>query len=179
MSKPTEMETAILCILLAILLWLLCGGCNTAGNFRVHPNTVPDSKTIVETVIQTNWTPVFTVGGVFSGILLFGVASRKWGLWVLVAALGTTAYATMLDKFSWALAVMGLLLTLASLVLVWQKYRKTIFGFIDGFQQVKDIRTDKGDALRKSLNKQMGRHLSAEAEALVKKRKKQLEKKND
>lgn len=180
MIKYTLLETLVMVgvCLLGIFLLIACHGCASAA-YGPAVSTASPPPTIREVIYRTNFTPLLTIGGVFTGILLCGLVNWKMGLSVLAASLGATVYASMLDKFSWMLALLGIVLTVGSVALVLMKFRKTIYGFIDGIQAAKPELDMMNDCARGELNKALSQNLPAEAEALVKIRKAQLEKEKD
>lgn len=188
MSNPTWWEDLVLVILIALFIYclIMVSGCQPALQSQA-PTVTPPPVTLSQAVLEKNWTPLLTIGGVFTGILLCGLVNWKMGLSVLAASAGATVYATMLERFSWALGAMGLALTIFSIVLVLMKFRTIIHGFIDGFQAVKKtalISDYTNEVATRRCNKDlanwaMASKLPAEAEVLVKRRKKQLEKEKD
>lgn len=133
------------------------------------------ARASVAAVYRTNWALSVAVIGVTASVFAICMGLRKLGAAGLAASFTMAAMSIAMIRFAWIFGIGGLLIGIGTGLAALVKNRQTIFGFVDGFQEVKK-EWGKQDSDKDSVNAAMGGKLNPIAECMVKARKKALAK---
>lgn len=188
----------VVAVLALTALVVFCPGC---GGRKVNPvkNALPGSgmgstpigaygnplsgaKASIVAVYRTNWALSVAVIGVTASVFAICMGMTKLGTAGLCSSFAMAAMSVAMIRYAWAFGIGGLLVGTGVGLRALAKNRETIFGFVDGFQAVKEKlvpsagRSGDRDHHRDLMNEVMGGHINSHGAKLVAKRKKIIEK---
>ena len=177
-------------LLLGVFILLLLDGCSIfksptgiGRDIAKLPENFTGAQGAVAAVYKTNWALSIAVIGVTASVFAICMGLRQIGAAGLAASFTMAAMSIAMIRFAWIFGIGGLLIGIGTGLAALMKNRQTIFGFIDGFQAVKDefkigfqsdIPATPGQA-RGAANAAMGSHFTDLGEQMVKTRKTAIE----
>lgn len=173
------MDKLILGLAVILLLGIglaLIPGCQTMPGASLM-RKLPPKEALGDVVYKTNWMLTLAGIGFAASIFAMMLGSSKWGLAGLVASCASTAYTLATIRYACIIAIGGLLVGVLSFITMLVKNKKTIFSFVDGVQEAKELVRyhTRSESCPQYVNIGMGKKLTPEAEKMVKKRKAQLD----
>ena len=180
--KYTWLEAIVIAAIVILVLLLLCSGCSIfkspariGSDISKLPENFTGAQAAVVSVYRTNWALSVAVIGVTASVFAICMGLRQIGAAGLAASFTMAAMSIAMIRFAWIFGIGGLLIGIGTGLAALMKNRKTIFGFIDGFQAVKSTLDPMDRAPTNTMvNQTMGEHLTDLGEQMVKTRKKTL-----